>query len=125
VEDTSKRRQTASSESPLRHPLLSSFLPKSSKAASACLKGTRALRDDFATEGSAVPTGRAGHRFRLRGMGLTYTLRSDYDTLVLVEAIPHGGLPGTLYLKVLILVAAIVILQQLTGIQRYLRTRSI
>jgi len=58
-------------------------------------------------------------------MGLTYTLLSDYDTLVLVDAIPHGGLPGKLYLKVLILVAAIVILQQLPGIQHYLRIRSI
>jgi len=58
-------------------------------------------------------------------MGLAYTLRSDYDTLVLVDAIPCGGLPGTLNLKVLILVAAIVILQQLPGIQHYLRIRSI
>jgi hypothetical protein len=32
-------------------------------------------------------------------MGLAYTLLNDYDTLLLVDAIPRAGLPGTLYLK--------------------------
>ena len=36
--------------------------------------------------------------FGIRGMELAYTLLDDYDTLVLVDAVPRGGLPGTLYL---------------------------
>lgn len=36
--------------------------------------------------------------FGIRGMDLAYTLLDDYGTLVLVDAIPRGGQPGTLYL---------------------------
>src|SRR5437763_16157265 len=36
--------------------------------------------------------------FGIRGMELAYTLLDVYDTLVLVDAVPRGGLPGTLYL---------------------------
>ncbi len=36
--------------------------------------------------------------FGIRGMELAYTLLDDYDELVLVDAIPRGGQPGTLYL---------------------------
>jgi hydrogenase maturation protease len=36
--------------------------------------------------------------FGIRGMELAYTLLDDYDTLVLVDAVPRGGQPGTLYL---------------------------
>ena len=36
--------------------------------------------------------------FGIRGMELAYTLLDDYDSLVLVDAIPRGGQPGTLYL---------------------------
>ncbi|HVB61559.1 MAG TPA: hydrogenase maturation protease [Ktedonobacteraceae bacterium] len=36
--------------------------------------------------------------FGIRGMELAYTLLEDYDTLVLVDAVPRGGQPGTLYL---------------------------
>src|SRR3981081_1342525 len=36
--------------------------------------------------------------FGIRGMDLAYTLLDDYDMLVLVDAIPRGGSPGTLYL---------------------------
>ena len=36
--------------------------------------------------------------FGIRGMELAYTLLDDYDTLVLVDAVPRGGAPGTLYL---------------------------
>src|SRR5579859_5795920 len=38
--------------------------------------------------------------FGIRGMELSYTLLDDYDTLVLVDAVPRGGQPGTLYLIV-------------------------
>src|ERR1700716_4694998 len=36
--------------------------------------------------------------FGIRGIELAYTLLDDYDSLVLVDAIPRGGSPGTLYL---------------------------
>lgn len=36
--------------------------------------------------------------FGIRGMELAYTLLDDYETLVLVDAVPRGGTPGTLYL---------------------------
>ncbi len=36
--------------------------------------------------------------FGIRGMDLAYTLLDDYDMLVLVDAVPRGGAPGTLYL---------------------------
>ena len=36
--------------------------------------------------------------FGIRGMDLAYTLLDDYDTLVLVDAVPRGDPPGTLYL---------------------------
>ena len=36
--------------------------------------------------------------FGIRGIELAYALLDDYDTLVLVDAVPRGGLPGTVYL---------------------------
>jgi hydrogenase maturation protease len=36
--------------------------------------------------------------FGIRGIELAYTLLEDYDALVLVDAVPRGGPPGTLYL---------------------------
>lgn len=36
--------------------------------------------------------------FGIRGMDLAYALLDDYDMLILVDAIPWGGSPGTLYL---------------------------
>lgn len=36
--------------------------------------------------------------FGIRGIDLAYTLLEDYDTLVLVDAVPRGGPPGKLYL---------------------------
>lgn len=36
--------------------------------------------------------------FGIRGMDLAYALLDSYDTLVLVDAVPRGGQPGTLYL---------------------------
>jgi hydrogenase maturation protease len=36
--------------------------------------------------------------FGLRGVELAYTLLEGYDTLILVDATPRGGEPGTLYL---------------------------
>ncbi len=36
--------------------------------------------------------------FGIRGIELAYTLLDHYDALVLVDAVPRGGPPGTLYL---------------------------
>src|SRR5436305_12630004 len=36
--------------------------------------------------------------FGIRGMDLAYAMLDDYNMLVLVDAIPRGGSPGTLYL---------------------------
>ena len=36
--------------------------------------------------------------FGIRGMDLAYALLEDFDELVLVDAVPRGDLPGTLYL---------------------------
>ena len=36
--------------------------------------------------------------FGIRGMDLAYTLLEDYDSLVLVDAVPRGSPPGTLFL---------------------------
>ena len=36
--------------------------------------------------------------FGIRGMDLAFTLLDDYEALVLVDAVPRGGAPGTLYL---------------------------
>ena len=36
--------------------------------------------------------------FGIRGVELAYTLLDDYDSLVLVDAVPRGGQPGTVYL---------------------------
>lgn len=36
--------------------------------------------------------------FGIRGVELAYTLLDDYDTLILIDATPRGGRPGTLYL---------------------------
>lgn len=36
--------------------------------------------------------------FGIRGVELAYTLLDGYDTLILIDATPRGGKPGTLYL---------------------------
>lgn len=36
--------------------------------------------------------------FGIRGMELAYTLLDEYDTLILVDAVPRGRPPGTVYL---------------------------
>ena len=44
------------------------------------------------------PEGVQVRDFGIRGMDLAYTLLDDYDSLVLVDAVPRGNPPGTLYL---------------------------
>ena len=35
--------------------------------------------------------------FGIRGFDLAYALQDGYETTILVDACPHGGAPGTLY----------------------------
>jgi hydrogenase maturation protease len=35
--------------------------------------------------------------FGIRGLDLTYALLDGYEAVILVDAVPHGGTPGTLY----------------------------
>jgi hydrogenase maturation protease len=44
------------------------------------------------------PAGVQVEDFGIRGMDLAYALLEEYDALVLVDAVPRGGQPGTLYL---------------------------
>jgi hydrogenase maturation protease len=47
---------------------------------------------------STYPPGIQVSDFGIRGVDLAYTLLDDYDTLILIDATPRGGVPGTLYL---------------------------
>ncbi len=44
----------------------------------------------------ALPAGVVVHDFGIRGMDLAYALQ-DYDAVILVDAVPRGRTPGTLY----------------------------
>jgi hydrogenase maturation protease len=46
----------------------------------------------------ALPEGVRVVDFGIRGLDLTYALLDGYDTIILVDAAPRGGRPGTLYL---------------------------
>ena len=46
----------------------------------------------------ALPAGVEVVDFGIRGMDLAYALGDDYDVVVLLDAAPRGGPPGTLYL---------------------------
>lgn len=49
-------------------------------------------------QGKRYPEGVQVVDFGIRGFDLAYALLEDYDTLVLVDAVPRGRPPGTLYL---------------------------
>src|SRR5579884_4296763 len=44
------------------------------------------------------PEGVQVRDFGIRGIDLAYAMLEDYDSLVLVDAVPRGSPPGTLYL---------------------------
>lgn len=44
-----------------------------------------------------LPAGVKVADFGIRGMDLAYELQEDYDAAILVDAVPRGGTPGTLY----------------------------
>ena len=46
----------------------------------------------------SMPDGVRVVDFGIRGIDLTYALLDDYDLVILVDAVPRGGAPGTLYL---------------------------
>jgi hydrogenase maturation protease len=48
-------------------------------------------------KGRQYPPGVEIVDFGIRGLDLAYALLEDYDALLLVDAIPRGGSPGTLY----------------------------
>ncbi len=45
----------------------------------------------------ATPHGARVVDFGIRGLDLTYALLDGYDAVVVVDAMPRGGVPGTLY----------------------------
>lgn len=47
--------------------------------------------------GRALPAGVEVVDFGIRGLDLAFALQDGYDTVVLVDAAPRGGEPGTLY----------------------------
>ena len=48
-------------------------------------------------EGRAYPRGVEVVDFGIRGFDLAYALLEDYEAAILVDAVPRGGAPGTLY----------------------------
>jgi hydrogenase maturation protease len=54
-----------------------------------------ALADRLARRG--LPAGVEVVDFGIRGMDLAYTMQDDYEAVVLLDAAPRGGQPGTLY----------------------------
>ena len=47
--------------------------------------------------GRPLPEGVRVVDFGIRGLDLTYALLDDYEIVILVDAVPRGGPPGTLY----------------------------
>lgn len=45
-----------------------------------------------------LPDGVRAHDFGIRGLDLSYALMDAYEAVILVDATPRGGPPGTLYL---------------------------
>jgi hydrogenase maturation protease len=48
--------------------------------------------------GRSLPEGVILRDFGIRGLDLTYALLDPYDLVILVDACPRGGEPGTVYL---------------------------
>lgn len=70
----------------------------------ACIGNIFLGDDGFGTEvalhlaGRAMPPGVILKDFGIRGLDLTYALLEPYELVVLVDACPRGGEPGTIYL---------------------------
>lgn len=48
-------------------------------------------------ERAGMPPGVTVRDFGIRGLDLAYAMQGDYDAVILVDAVPRGGTPGTLY----------------------------
>ncbi|GAC1346064.1 MAG: hypothetical protein NVSMB27_09060 [Ktedonobacteraceae bacterium] len=89
-------------EGPMSNTSLSGHTPK--RILIACIGNIFMGDDGFGVEvarklmSKQYPEGVRVVDFGIRGIELAYTLLDDYDALVLVDAIPRGGSPGTLYL---------------------------
>src|ERR1700737_3551246 len=70
----------------------------------ACIGNIFLGDDGFGTEVAlrlarrALPPGVMLKDFGIRGLDLTYALLDPYDLIILVDACPRGGEPGTVYL---------------------------
>jgi len=86
----------------MSNPLSSERIPK--RVLIACIGNIFLGDDGFGVEVAKrlmnrhYPEGVQVVDFGIRGIELAYTLLDDYDILVLVDAVPRGGQPGTLYL---------------------------
>ena len=86
------------------HPGRNELRPYSRRILIACIGNIFLGDDGFGVEvarrlrGRHYPEGVQVVDFGIRGMDLAFTLLDDYDSLVLVDAVPRGGQPGTLYL---------------------------
>jgi hydrogenase maturation protease len=69
----------------------------------ACIGNIFLGDDGFGTEvarrlaGRSLPPGVIVKDFGIRGLDLTYALLDPYDLVILVDACPRGGEPGTVY----------------------------
>ena len=45
-----------------------------------------------------LPSGARVVDFGIRGLDLTYALLEDWEQVIVVDAVPRGGTPGTLYI---------------------------
>ena len=70
----------------------------------ACIGNIFLGDDGFGTEvarrlaGRSLPAGALLKDFGIRGLDLTYALLDPYELVILVDACPRGGAPGTVYL---------------------------
>ena len=70
----------------------------------ACIGNIFLGDDGFGTEVArrladrSLPPGVILKDFGIRGLDLTYALLDPYDLVILVDACPRGGEPGTIYL---------------------------
>ena len=60
--------------------------------------GVEVARRLMSCQAPQYPEGVQVVDFGIRGIDLAYALLDEYDMLILVDAIPRGGAPGTLYL---------------------------
>ena len=79
-------------------------MTQSARILIACIGNIFLGDDGFGTEvarrlaGRPLPPGVILKDFGIRGLDLTYALLDPYELVILVDACPRGGEPGTVYL---------------------------